>query len=102
MAYVVTENCTDCKYTDCIAVCPVDCFYEISNQLIISPEECIECGACEAECPVEAIYSEDELPETQIPMLEFAENNWLSGINITDHKEPLPTAESKRRMLGFG
>ncbi len=61
MAYVVTDNCIKCKYTDCVAVCPVDCFYEGENMLVINPIECIDCGVCEPECPAGAIkmYTED-------------------------------------------
>ena len=63
MTYVVTEACIKCKYTDCVDVCPVDCFHEGPNFLVIDPEECIDCTLCVAECPVEAIYAEDDLPE---------------------------------------
>ena len=63
MAHVVTDKCNGCKYTDCVAVCPVACFYELDNQLVIHPDECIDCTACVAECPVEAIYAEADLPE---------------------------------------
>ena len=62
MAYVVAEPCIKCKYTDCVEVCPVNCFYEGPNFLVIHPDECIDCGACEPVCPVEAIYYEDDLP----------------------------------------
>lgn len=62
MTYVVTEDCIKCKYTDCVEVCPVDCFHEGPNFLVIDPEECIDCTLCEPECPVDAIYSEDDLP----------------------------------------
>lgn len=65
MTYVVTEACIKCKYTDCVDVCPVDCFHEGPNFLVIDPEECIDCTLCVAECPVEAIYAEDDLPEDQ-------------------------------------
>ena len=65
MTYVVTENCIKCKYTDCVAVCPVDCFHEGENFLVINPEECIDCHLCVDECPVDAIFSEEELPEDQ-------------------------------------
>jgi ferredoxin len=65
MAFVVTEACIKCKYTDCVEVCPVDCFHEGPNFLVIDPEECIDCTLCEPECPVEAIFSEDEVPEGQ-------------------------------------
>lgn len=63
MTFVVTEPCIKCKYTDCVDVCPVDCFHEGKNFLVINPEECIDCGACEPECPTSAIFSEDDLPE---------------------------------------
>lgn len=65
MTFVITENCIKCKYTDCVEVCPVDCFYEGPNFLVINPDECIDCALCEPECPVNAIYSEDELPPDQ-------------------------------------
>ncbi|GIS47171.1 MAG: hypothetical protein Ct9H90mP19_4080 [Gammaproteobacteria bacterium] len=62
MAFVVTDACINCKHTDCVEVCPVDCFYEGDNFIVINPEECIDCGLCEPACPVKAIYAEDELP----------------------------------------
>ena len=65
MTYVVSESCIRCKYTDCVDVCPVDCFREGPNFLVIDPDECIDCTLCVAECPVEAIYAEDDLPESQ-------------------------------------
>jgi ferredoxin len=67
MTYVVTESCIRCKYTDCVDVCPVDCFREGPNFLVIDPDECIDCTLCVAECPVEAIYAEDDVPEDQQP-----------------------------------
>ncbi len=63
MAYVVTQPCHDCKYTDCVAVCPVECFYQDESMLYIDPQECICCGACVPECPVEAIFDETAVPE---------------------------------------
>ena len=63
MAHVVTSKCQNCKFTDCVEVCPVACFYELDNQLVIHPEDCIDCTACVAECPVEAIFHEDNLPD---------------------------------------
>lgn len=71
MTFVVTESCIKCKYTDCVEVCPVDCFHEGPNILVIDPDECIDCTLCEPECPVEAIYSEDELPPDQEHFLEL-------------------------------
>jgi len=65
MPFVVTENCIKCKYTDCVEVCPVDCFHEGPNFLVIDPDECIDCTLCEPECPVNAIYPEDDVPAGQ-------------------------------------
>ena len=65
MTYVVTESCVKCKYTDCVDVCPVDCFREGPNMLVIDPDECIDCTLCVAECPVEAIFAEDDVPDDQ-------------------------------------
>jgi len=71
MTYVVTEACIKCKYTDCVDVCPVDCFREGPNFLVIDPDECIDCTLCVAECPVEAIYAEDDLPSDQRQFIEL-------------------------------
>lgn len=65
MTYVVVESCIKCKYTDCVDVCPVDCFREGPNMLVIDPDECIDCTLCVAECPVEAIFAEDDVPDDQ-------------------------------------
>lgn len=87
MTFVVTEQCIQCKYTDCVEVCPVDCFYEGPNFLVINPDECIDCALCEPECPAKAIYSEDDLPEKYQPFLEI--NAELSAVwpNITSMKD---------------
>ncbi|MCC6526144.1 MAG: ferredoxin family protein [Polyangiaceae bacterium] len=71
MAYVVGDPCVKCKYTDCVEVCPVDCFYEGENTLVIHPDECIDCGACEPVCPTTAIFELEELPEDQKPYIEL-------------------------------
>jgi len=94
MAYVVTESCIKCKYTDCVEVCPVDCFYEGPEFLVIHPDECIDCGLCEPECPIEAIYADDELPENQIQFIEI--NARLADVyeNITEAKDALPDADN--------
>lgn len=93
MTFVVTENCIQCKYTDCVEVCPVDCFYEGPNFLVIHPDECIDCALCEPECPAEAIFSEDELPDGQEQFIEL--NAELAEIwpNIAEKRDPLPDAE---------
>ena len=62
MTHVVTESCIQCKYTDCVDVCPVDCFREGPNFLTIDPDECIDCGACEPECPVNSIFPAESVP----------------------------------------
>ncbi|MEO0368597.1 MAG: ferredoxin FdxA, partial [Pseudomonadota bacterium] len=83
-----------CKYTDCVEVCPVDCFYEGPNILVIDPEECIDCALCEPECPANAIFSEDDLPTEMEHFIEI--NTELAKVfpNITEQKEPLPDAEA--------
>ena len=73
MTFIVLENCIKCKYTDCVDVCPVDCFHEGPNFLVIDPEECIDCTLCEPECPIDAIVSEDDIPEGQEHFLELNE-----------------------------
>lgn len=93
MAYVVTDNCIRCKYTDCVEVCPVDCFFEGPNFLVIDPDECIDCSLCEPECPAGAIFSEDDLPEDKQEFIEI--NADLSKVwpVITEKKDALPDAE---------
>ena len=71
LTYLVNDACIKCKFTDCVEVCPVDCFYEGDNMLAINPDECIDCGICEPECPVDAIYDEDELPEEYEKFIEI-------------------------------
>ena len=76
MTFVVTEKCIRCKYTDCVEVCPVDCFHEGPNFLVINPEECIDCNLCVDQCPVDAIYAEEDVPDNQqdfirLNVLEF-------------------------------
>ena len=93
MTHVVTENCIKCKYTDCVDVCPVDCFREGPNFLIIDPDECIDCAVCIPECPADAIYAEEDLPEGQEHFTQLnAElcNEWPS---IIRKKDPLPDAD---------
>ena len=92
MTFVVTEQCIRCKYTDCVEVCPVDCFYEGENMLVIHPDECIDCGVCEPECPAEAI-----LPDTDPEAAKWLDlNARLAGQwpVITEKKDPLPDAEA--------
>ena len=97
MPYVVAQPCINCKHTDCVEVCPVDCFYEGPNFLAIHPDECIDCNACVPVCPVEAIYADDELPEEWSHYTEwnaYLANQWQAlGYNITEKKPELPDAE---------
>ena len=78
MTFLVGESCIKCKLGDCVEVCPVDCFYEGPNMLVIDPDECIDCALCEPECPVDAIFADDEIPEGQEKFLEL--NRELSQI----------------------
>ena len=100
MTYVVTENCIQCKYTDCVDVCPVDCFVEGPNFLAIDPEECIDCTLCVAECPVEAIFAEDDVPEDQQEFIEI--NAKLAKVwpILSSRKEPLPDADKFAKVIG--
>ena len=93
MTFVVSDACIKCKHTDCVEVCPVDCFYEGPNFLVINPDECIDCALCEPECPVDAIFSEDELPEAEQNYLELNAELCEVWPNITEKKDPLPDAE---------
>ena len=91
MTYVVNDSCIKCKYTDCVEVCPVDCFYEGENMLVIHPDECIDCGVCEPECPVEAIKPDTE-PNLE-KWLELNRQYSETWPNITAKKAALPEAE---------
>ncbi len=93
MAFVVTENCIKCKFTDCVDVCPVDCFHEGPNFLVIDPDECIDCTLCEPECPANAIHAEDELPEGQEHFAELNAELAKQWPAITEVKDALPDAE---------
>lgn len=90
MTFVVADNCVNCKHTDCVEVCPVDCFYEGPNFLVINPDECIDCALCEPECPVNAIFSEDELPAGQEVYAEINRELCESWPNITELKPAMP------------
>ena len=94
MTYVVTENCIKCKHTDCVAVCPVDCFYEGPNFLAINPDECIDCAVCVPECPIDAIVSDAELTEDQKIFLDLNKELSKSWPRITKQKDPLPDHEA--------
>ena len=93
MTYVVLENCIRCKYTDCVDVCPVDCFHEGPNFLVIDPDECIDCTLCEPECPIDAIVSEDDLLPEQEQFLQLNEELSQLWPVITQRKEPPEDAD---------
>mgnify|MGYP002785727783 CR=1 FL=1 len=98
MTFVVTDNCIACKYTDCVEVCPVDCFYEGENMLVIHPDECIDCGVCEPECPADAIK-----PDTEPNMEAWVEFNRKYSVAwpvIVTKKDPLPDAEARDGETG--
>jgi ferredoxin len=91
MTFVVTDVCIKCKYTDCVEVCPVDCFYEGENMLVIHPDECIDCGVCEPECPIEAIIPDSD-PRAE-KVLQLNRDYAAAWPNITRKKAALPEAE---------
>lgn len=93
MTYIVTEDCIKCKHTDCVEVCPVDCFHEGPNFLVIDPEECIDCSLCEPECPIDAIFAEEDLPEDQQQFLELNRELSETWPVITEMKDSLPDAK---------
>ena len=100
MTYVVTDNCQDCRFTDCVAVCPVECFHADEKMLYIDPDECIDCGACEPECPVSAIFEDGQVPDDQQDWIQ--KNADAAGLElITDKTDPLPTADARKKELGF-
>lgn len=95
MTFVVTEACIRCKYTDCVEVCPVDCFYEGENMLVINPDECIDCGVCEPECPADAILPDsDDRAEAWLEINRVYSEKWP---NITVKKPPMPEAEELKK-----
>jgi len=104
MAHVVTDSCIQCRYTDCVDVCPVDCFHAGTNFLVIDPDECIDCAVCIPECPVEAIYADADVPQAQSAFIAL--NAELARVFpvITAREEPMPDAQewkNRARKLEF-
>lgn len=105
MTFVVTEQCINCKYSDCVEVCPVDCFYEGPNILVINPDECIDCALCEPECPVEAILAEDDLTDKQQEYVQLNAELSEKWPNINVRKDAPADADdwvnvpNKRKLL---
>jgi ferredoxin len=100
MPFVVTESCIKCKYTDCVEVCPVDCFHEGPNMLVIDPDECIDCTLCEPECPVEAIMSDEDVPENQREFIELNAELSQEWPVINEMKSPLDNADDWKDKTG--
>ncbi|TAK51553.1 MAG: ferredoxin family protein [Gammaproteobacteria bacterium] len=101
MTTVVTDNCIRCRFTDCVVVCPVDCFHFDDEMLYIDPEVCIDCNACIAECPVEAIYEQADLPADKRAWIAINAER-APGLPICSEKwDPLPGAEERKAELGF-
>ena len=96
MTHVVTESCIRCRYTDCVDVCPVDCFREGPNFLSIDPDECIDCAVCVAECPVNAIYAEEDVPADQQQFIKLNVDLARKWPSITKSKAPLSDAEERK------
>jgi ferredoxin len=101
MTFVVTDNCQKCRFTDCVAVCPVDCFHGDDEMLYIDPNECIDCGACVPECPVEAIFDETQLADDKKQWIAINAEK-ATGLPVINAKQdPLPGAEERKEKLGF-
>ncbi|UUX51158.1 ferredoxin family protein [Nisaea acidiphila] len=98
MTYIVNDLCIKCKYTDCVEVCPVDCFYEGENMLVIHPDECIDCGVCEPECPAEAILPDTE-PSAE-KWIEFNREYSEQWPNITRKIDAMPDADEMQKVEG--
>ena len=101
MTFVVTDNCKGCRFTDCVAVCPVECFHGDDEMLYIDPEECIDCGACVPECPVEAIYDEAQLPDDKSQWLQLNADRAKDLPVVAEKGDPLPGADTRKEELGF-
>lgn len=101
MAFIVTSNCQRCRFTDCVDVCPVDCFHGDDEMLYIDPEECIDCGACVPECPVEAIFDESQVPDAERQWIAINAERAVKLPVINTTSDPLPTAAARKKELGF-
>jgi ferredoxin len=100
MPFVVTESCIKCKYTDCVEVCPVDCFHEGPNMLVIDPDECIDCTLCEPECPVEAIMADEDVPEEMQECIALNEELSKEWPVINEMKPALEDADEWKEKTG--
>jgi len=101
MTFVVTSRCKGCRFTHCVTVCPVECFHGDGEMLYIDPVECIDCGACVPECPVEAIYDEEDVPAEERHWIQVNAEHANQHPVITEQQEALPGAEERKKALGF-
>lgn len=101
MAYVVTSNCSACRFTDCVDVCPTDCFHGDGQMVYIDPEECIDCGSCAAQCPVDAIYARSELPEELKEWVTINAERSLRLPVLREPEAPSPGWIEQKKSLGF-
>lgn len=101
MTTIVTDNCKDCRFTDCVTVCPVACFHYDDDMLYIDPDVCIDCSACIPECPVQAIYEGDDIPEDKEHWIEINAEKAPNLPVCEEQMDPLPGAEEKKEALGF-
>lgn len=101
MPHVVTENCTDCRFTDCVTVCPVACFHSNGSRVYIDPKVCIDCGSCVPVCPVQAIVEDFDLSPGQAEWVDINASIAPTLPVIRGKQPPLPSAEAQRRTLGY-
>lgn len=101
MPYVVTSNCLQCRFTDCVTVCPVDCFHGDAEMLYIDASACIDCGACEPQCPVHAIFEERQVPEKEQQWVQINASRAADLPTVSSKQAPLGTADARKKELGF-
>lgn len=101
MPHVVTDNCTRCRFTDCVTHCPVACFHGDGERLYIDPDSCIDCGACIDACPVNAIYDVLDLPPEMEAWIAINASRAIELPVVRNRQDPLPTASARRAELGF-
>ena len=101
MTHIVTDNCSGCRFTDCVSHCPVECFHADDKQVYIDPDVCIDCSACIDACPVHAIFDTLDMPDTLAPWIAINAERSIKLPVIRARQEPLPTAAARRQELGF-
>jgi ferredoxin len=101
MTTIVTDNCLLCRFTDCVTVCPVNCFHGDEEMLYIDPEVCIDCSACVPECPVHAIYEGEDIPDDKKEWIQINAERAPNLPEIDSKQDPLPTAEARKAELGY-